>query len=139
MLHVYFAGILALSASPSTDDAADTLSARAASIEAEVVALTQRNEAMQAGKLAAQAMRGSDLSNHDRYHLGALAFDAYMVAHINNPSVAALCEARRVARAMAKLATTPNEKTSARGLVGQVTSELAKLDPPGRCEPQAAR
>lgn len=121
-------------AGPRGGASTDALSTRATEIEARVAALTQRNDAMGAGRTAARAMRTPDLSRTDRYHLGSLAFEAYFVAHLNAPNIEALCEARRVARAMRQVATTPAQTAAARGLVGQVDQELARLRPPGRCE-----
>lgn len=137
MMHMCLASILGLAV--LTPASSDDLSVRAAEIEARVVALTQQNEAIKAGKIAAQAMRAPDLSRSDRYHLGGLAFDAYLVVHINSPSATALCGAHRVARAMARLAPTSAAKKTARALVGQANGELAKLRPPGACTPSNAR
>jgi hypothetical protein len=139
MLHVCLASILGLALAPAAQAGpTDTLSARAIEIEARVAALTQRNDAMGAGRTAAKAMRSPDLSRTDRYHLGSLAFEAYFVAHLNAPNIEALCEARRVARAMKQVATTADQTAGARGLVGQVDQELARMRPPGSCEKTSA-
>ncbi len=140
MLDVCLASMLALTALATTEEVSgDALSSAASAIEEKVVALSQQNRAMDAGKIAAQAMRKSDLPRGDRYQLGGLAFEAYIVAHINDPSVEALCEARRVARAMKQVAGTPEEMAAARGLAGQANAELAKMQPPGQCAAVGAR